>query len=47
MSLAQSEASYGVECNEDQVAAVAGLREGVFLVHGPPGTGAFAECCVV
>ena len=40
MSLPASEAAYEVQCNEDQVAAVAGLTEGIFLVHGPPGTGA-------
>ena len=40
MSLPASEAAYEVHCNEDQVAAVAGLTEGIFLVHGPPGTGA-------
>eukprot|EP00892_Ulva_mutabilis_P002529 jgi/Ulvmu1/12277/UM087_0011.1 len=39
MSLAMSEAAYNVRCNSDQKAAVEKLRSGVFLVHGPPGTG--------
>lgn len=39
MSLAVSEATYSVPCNRDQQNAVEKLREGVFLVHGPPGTG--------
>jgi hypothetical protein len=40
MSLEASEAAYDERCNEGQVAAVAALREGAFLVHGPLGTGA-------
>lgn len=40
MSLARSEAAYNVRCNSDQRSAVEKLTEGVFLVHGPPGTGA-------
>lgn len=40
MSLAMSEATYSVRCNSDQLATVEKLQAGVFLVHGPPGTGA-------
>lgn len=39
MSLALSEAAYNIRCNSDQQSAVEKLTEGVFLVHGPPGTG--------
>ena len=52
MSLAMSEAAYSVRCNSDQQAAVEKLQEGIFLVHGPPGTGTppalpSAPCCAV
>jgi hypothetical protein len=41
-ALAASEAILGHRCNADQRAAVRELRDGVFAVHGPPGTGALA-----
>ena len=44
-ALRQSEAILGHKCNEDQRASVARLRDGMFAVHGPPGTGTNCFCC--
>lgn len=37
MALTLSEA---ISCNNNQVGAIKKLREGIFLIHGPPGPGA-------
>lgn len=39
-ALRQSEAILGHKCNADQRAVLTKLRDGIFAVHGPPGTGA-------